>query len=88
MEERGWLACMLIIPPMGVSLTRGPSHVSPRDASILFSFSIGRLDHSLFCKGSQVGPVRWVSTDGPAEGSPEVFHSHPVRSRVLTSHVP
>ena len=65
MEERGWLACMLVIPPMGVSLTRGPSHVSPRDASILFSFSIGRLDHSLFCIGFSswtcpLGVNRWT----------------------------
>ena len=78
MEERGGLAGMLIILPMGISLTRGLSHVSLQDASILISFSIRRLDHSLFCKVSQIGPVRWVSTDGPAEGSPEVFHSRPV----------
>ena len=78
LEERGWLAGMLIIPPMGFFLTRGLSQVSLQDASILISFSIGCLDHSLFCKGSQIGPVRWVSTDGPAEGSLEVFRSRPV----------
>ena len=60
-EERGWLACMLIIPPMGFSLARGLSHVSLHDASILVSFSIGRLGHFLFFKGSQFGHVCWVS---------------------------
>ena len=84
MEERGWIACMLIIPPMGVSLTRGLSHVSLHDASILVSFSIGRLGHFLFFKGSRLGLVRWVSTDGPTEGSLEVFRGRPV----LASHVP